>query len=278
MKKDNNNKYYFFPPRNKKLESIFSELKHENHAMYDEYYVMKTGKNCINLFREHYKNFKPVLESIAKTKDNPIELHSRDIFTKNYLRADYISTRPFAVADYASLFLKPSKTNRENFYKSLEPSYPEIPRINEYNDALSDIGQPTEHLKNAVDFFHDNKELANKMILDYNGYQIENHPNFSKSVDLMSTNFSNLPESHLEVITYFAASHEQFALVTFEPYMIFILGHALFLQLYYTLHREGAFKYFIQETIIKQEQIRNKSYIKFKHYFNSFIQNCWTKK
>jgi hypothetical protein len=80
--------------------------------------------------------------------------------------------------------------------------------------------------------------------------RIRNHVDLDESVEIMLTRFSNvLDREGLDVIEIYATTHEQFSLITMEPYMLFILGQAMFFNLIIPLYREGAFSFFMREII-----------------------------
>ncbi|MGK0307606.1 MAG: hypothetical protein ACI8RP_000558 [Urechidicola sp.] len=54
------------PSEQIKLEQMFSVLKCENYCMYNTYFEKKLELSSTELFRDHYSNFKPVLDELNK--------------------------------------------------------------------------------------------------------------------------------------------------------------------------------------------------------------------
>jgi hypothetical protein len=79
----------------------------------------------------------------------------------------------------------------------------------------------------------------------------------SELLDLISLLFDRLQSfswSELNLLAYMAQYHEKLALVTLEPYMIFILGHAFFLKYFAYLHEEGVACAIITQAVSQQKK------------------------
>jgi len=128
---------------NMKLKKMFAEFRANNHSMYDGYFRVKTGKSHTQLFEDHSKRFKQVLDQLISEKKP--KLHNRH------------ATKMFVQRDLEALFTRPySAKRRQIYYKEISPEFPEIPRITEYKSALNTIGEPTQNIINASDYFHTN--------------------------------------------------------------------------------------------------------------------------
>lgn len=190
------------------------------------------------LLEEHYRRFKPTLDQIAKKKFKPKMEKVKKL--RNFLREDQ-----------SSLFSKPfNQEDREQFYKVVNNNYPNIPKFASYKKALSHFKHPT-NLEETSEYYRNNPETIDRIFNSNRSISIQDHPDTETATSLFYEHLSNLPDSSVEVISYYSFSYEPFTLVTIEPHMIFILGHVLFFNLFIPLHRDGGTSYFIKKAVDK---------------------------
>ena len=107
------NKKYTY--KNEKLETIFSNFRAENHSMYDTYFKNKCNMDSLEIFKEHYNNYKPTLDQIKKFDISSLKSSSE---AANLAELKHNAARTFAKSDFHNLFSTPyNKEVRINIYK-----------------------------------------------------------------------------------------------------------------------------------------------------------------
>jgi hypothetical protein len=156
---------------------------------------------------------------------------------------------------------------RHAFYKVVAPRFPYLAKLGLYNEALSNLGEPSKSLFHASDEYHANPTGIAEIFLETrlkrinNSTKMHQHQNLDEATTLFSAHLTDLTNSQLDVLTFYASTYEQFTLVTLEPYMIFILGNTLFFKLFVPLHREGACSVFVKMSVKRQKDLRKSFYL-----------------
>lgn len=254
--------------KRQKLKEMQTKFYANSHSMYNSYYKQKTGKNWSEIFDEHSKKFAPTLEQIVD-KENKPTLKSTLKSVKKY--------KKFLKEDQINLFQLPySQAARQAFYKTIEPRYPYLTKLFCYQKTLEKISDPAESLESlyhASDYYHSEPYAVANTFIDNKLNYISSHPDLDVAVELMSSHLTNVSDAQLDVLTYYSTTYEQFTLVTLEPYMVFILGNALFFKLFVPLHREGACSAFVAKAVDRQRSIRNSFYYKLTSWTSAMIEH-----
>jgi hypothetical protein len=255
-------------PENQKLEQMFSVLKSENYVMYNTYYEKKLKLSSTELFRDHYSNFKPVLDEL-----NKVGADNLDSFKLNSIG----EIACFFRSDCNSLFNYPyNKSLRHSFYKTLEPSFPEIFGIDDYNSSIQKLSTQPVHCLNKASEYYNTVEISviRDTIESSIGFlsDLTQHPDYNTIVNIIAQNLSKFSEEDLESLTYFVINHEKLALVTLEPYLISVLGLTYFFKFFYPLHSTEAFKILIKSAVSKQILLRDCLHRRISLYCNKCLK------
>jgi hypothetical protein len=150
---------------------------------------------------------------------------------------------------------------RHSFYKTLEPSFPEVSGIASYNNAIQKLSvHPVQCLNAAAEYYNTVEIVVISDIFRSSRAflsDITQHPDYNTIVNIISQNLSEFSEDDLEAVAYFSNNYEKLALVTFEPYLISILGLTYFFKIFYTLHAAESFKILMNKSVSKQILFRH---------------------
>jgi hypothetical protein len=126
------NKKYTY--KNEKLETIFSNFRAENHSMYDTYFKNKCNMDSLEIFKEHYNNYKPTLDQIKKFDISSLKSSSE---AANLAELKHNAASTFAKSDFSNLFSTPyNKGLRNKYLEEVLPDFQHIQKIKEYRDLL----------------------------------------------------------------------------------------------------------------------------------------------
>ena len=84
------------------------------------------------------------------------------------------------------------KRIRESFYKIIEPSYPNLPRLLLYSNTLRQIDQPTNNLSAAADYYQHNPTEVKQIFKSTKFEKISNHQDTETAINLFSEHFQKL--------------------------------------------------------------------------------------
>jgi len=217
---------YFFKKSNKRLESYF-----------------KNQSTDVDVFKEHYNNFKPTLDQI-KSYDNKT-LHKVE------------STRDFVMSDLKNLF---STTENRNDY-ILSFKNPSLIETTEYSNLLSKFEYNQNEFNQFKEYFCDenNLESIRQVFLQSRIYSnnVSKHPDMCTCLDKLFKQLELLTNSELQILSNLVNSYEQYSLVVLEPYLVTTLGAGVFLNIVIPLHKSGTFAMIVNKVVNKHLNIRN---------------------
>lgn len=196
-------------------------------------------------YKIHRKKFRPVMKQLQSRYG--AEFHK------------------FFITNFTHTFHRPISQNSLNrYYNSLLPNFRAVVLPMKYCAALNKIGTPglvREAHGHAVDHVFNNREQLGETFANNKIAFIKTHEDLGACVELVSSGLENLTNTELDIIKTVAQNHEQFAFSTSEPYLMLMLGNALFFSIFVPLHRSGAFSFFIQTCVAKQFSVRNQFYV-----------------
>ena len=195
---------YFTDPRNTKLESMLTKDVPE-YKETETLLMQSFGKTTKRLFGEHYKNLKPTLDYISKSRSNAGGSGSVEYGThlKEFNLHDHGKTNAFFNSDVSYLMQNLDGKKRDVYYKSLNREYPCIPQITRYKDALGRLEGPGDSVFKASEYFKHNRDEMSHIVEINRLRKIETHPDLPEALDYMSSHLDVLSDVHLDVITYY---------------------------------------------------------------------------
>ena len=260
--------------KNETLEKIFTDKNNYlYYKIYDTYYEKKAKENLIkkttsldintiflddiklniktdhlSTFKEHYNNFKPTLDQIKNFDSNQLNKVSE--------------MQSFIKSDLNNLFSRPYKEDiRHEYLSKIQENFDKIPDILDYRKILTKVEYKAQNLAQAQDYFVDpnNTKVIQDAFATSRCYSnaIMSHPDLPTIVDIVSRQLDNLTYEQLNILTDIITNYEKFALVTFEPYLVSLIGIKLFFKVFVPLHKSGAFSTFMANVIKKQYDMRN---------------------
>ena len=175
------------------------------------------------MFKEHYHNFKPTLDQIKNYNSNQLNKVSE--------------MQSFIKSDLNNLFSRPYKEDiRHEYLTKIQENYEKIPDILDYRKILTKVDYKAQNLAQARDYFVDpnNIEVIQDAFATSRCYSnaIMSHPDLPTIVDIVSRQLDNLSYKQLNILTDIITNYEKFALVTFEPYLVSLIGIKLFFKVF----------------------------------------------
>jgi hypothetical protein len=165
-----------------------------------------------------------------------------------------MEARRFAKEDYVNLFEIKSYDSRLPYVARIKEGCENLCDYPVFEKTLEKIGSPMVDWVNAREFCgnKDNQKIILKRLLTSRP-DVED-PELLDLISLLSDHLQSFSWSELNLMVYMAQYHEKLALVTLEPYMIFILGHAFFLKYFAYLHEEGVACAIITQAVSQQKK------------------------
>lgn len=158
-----------------------------------------------------------------------------------------IEPRKFMLEDLINLKLNitdSSGKTRMEYLKDLDEDG--FGRIQEICHIIENLGVHPNAKNHAIEQLINNlgqKYLKNGVASDSIEYMdnITDHPDITEIVDKLSSMFMKLPVNLLENLHTLIGQHEFLTFCSIEPYMISVVGNALFFKILLPLHRQGVF-------------------------------------
>ena len=243
----------------------------------------------IQNFKNHYENYKPVMDQINKfdKKKDLIDIQESAEFAKKDLYNLVIDKSSPCTPEEKQKFIKeilrPSTEAEKKSFNNLvlnnvESCSPEERDIfiNEiFGDApLRPIPRSKQDLKDIMrllDYlgvtphesitslrYHFDSPEEDSIIDDIasrhlNFYRIEHSNRLEKFSAAMYSLIKNLDYTFLEFLKENIIKYEDFMLISFEPYIVLSLGSTFFLAIFQSLHVRGTFKRVMLKIIAKRE-------------------------
>lgn len=245
------------------LEKTFQLEVLNNHNQNDNMFMEKLKMNSLDIFKEHYNKFKPVLDDIKALRTEDLDC-----------REDIVI---FITKDCNTLFRLPfDKELRNAFYRQVDGAYPNLPNFSKFNEviyALNGLNDPSVH---ASIYYMDenNLRVLQQTFGDsrvFGGSNISNHPDYDVVTTILMRHFENCTDAQLDSLIYFSELYEKIALISLEPWMISVLGNALFFKVFVPLHYSGAFRIMMINTIQKVKDSRITFSTIFQKYLDKFM-------
>jgi hypothetical protein len=218
------------------------------------------GMNLLDVFKEHYNKFRPVLNEIKTSKIENLE-SVKDL-------------KQFISGDCHTLFQLPfNNESRNAFYREIDAAYPNLPKFSKFNEIIHSLNGSNDPSVNTSIYFRDEVELIQQTFCESRiwGHNISKHPSYDVVTTILERHFGNCTDAQLDTLLYFSEFYEKIALVTLEPWMISVLGNALFFKVFIPLHYSGAFHIIATDIVQKVKSSRITFPTIFQNYSNKII-------
>lgn len=251
----------FWNYRSPFLEKTFQLDVPDNHNSHDPMYIEKFQKSSLDVFKTHYHAFKPSLDEIREFK------------TANLRSVEDL--RQFITQDCNTLFQVPFEPeSRVAFYREIDRAYPSLSNFTKFNDIVHTLSRPNDSLIHASSYFRDETVLLQQTFSESRvwGYNITRHPDYEAVTTILARHLESCTDVQLNTFVCFSESYEKIALVILEPWMISVLGNALFFKMFVPLHYIGAFHTIIEYIVEKVKSSRIIFSTIFQNYSNRLIR------
>ena len=237
----------FWNPREPFLEKTFELDVPNHHNVYDSMYMKEFKKSALDVFKTHYHAFKPSLDEIKAFKIENLQ--------------SVEGLREFITRDCNTLFQVPSDLeSRVAFYREIDRAYPNLPNLTKFNDMLHTLSISNDSSIHASSHFRDEKALLQQTFYESRvwGHSISKHADYEAVTTMLARHLENCTDVQLNTFVHFSESYEKIALVTLEPWMISVLGNALFFKMLVPLHYTGAFHTMAEYIVEKVKSYSNR--------------------
>lgn len=203
----------------------------------------------------------------------------RDDFMEHYGNMEAslakIKLKAFVAKDLDILFRVPPALNGERlaYHDNLigpNGAISQQERL-EYSNLLAKLDSPARDLLSASRHFHDPASNLGNVFRENQNIKILEHRDIEIVRDLSQMLFQRLSDTDFDLLLYLSSQFEQYSLVTFEPYLISVLGNALFFKVFVPLHQDGGFSSFIQKAIERERDRRATYYVRIKEFSQSML-------